>query len=355
MGHEVFIFAPYMSNYQDKDPEVFRLVAVKVHNNPEIRFGLPFIHSGHIKKLSSFKLDVIHAQTPGTVGLLGKYLAYHHKIPFIYTHHTDYAAHSKNNFNGRKILPAIVNWWIKVFSNMADVVIVPSNKISDVLGSYGVKKTIFLIQTGINLGTFAKTQETIRVADILKNDLGIASSKNIIFVGRMSNEKNIDFLIQAFAKISEHRHDIKLLFVGDGPNLADFKAKVKTLNLKNIIFVGSIPHEKTSTYYQAGNLFVFSSYTDTQGLVLMEAVASGLPVVALKDGAFEGIVINDENGYLVEKDSTDEFAKKVLTILDNELLSAKFSANSLRIARNFSEEEQAAKLLEIYRKTISKI
>ncbi len=355
MGHEVFIFAPYMSNYKDNDPKVVRLVSLKVHNNTEIRFGLPFIHSGNIKKLSSFNLDIIHAQTPGTVGLLGKYLAYHHKIPFVYTHHTDYAAHSKNNFNGRKILPAMVNWWIKVFSNMADVVIVPSKKISDVLRNYGVKKTIFLIQTGINLRTFAKTQETTHNAEILKNNLEITSSKNIIFVGRMSNEKNIDFLIRAFAKISEQRHDIKLLFVGDGPNLNDFKVQVSKLNLKNIIFVGSVPHEKTSTYYQVSNLFVFSSYTDTQGLVLMEAVASGLPVVALKDGAFEGIVINDENGYLVEKDSADEFAKKVLTILDNEVLSAKFSANSLQLARHFSEEEQATKLLEIYRKAISKI
>ena len=166
----------------------------------------------------------------------------------------------------------------------------------------------------------------------------------------MGEEKNPAFLLYSLEEILKRFNNLVLLMVGDGPILEKLKNLALKLKIeKNVIFTGVIPHSKIPQYYQSADLFVFSSQTETQGIVILEAIASGLPVVALKDEAFKEMIIENKNGFLLKKASPKMFAKKVLEILKNPSVYKKFSSNSQKISSSFSEENQAKKLIKIYK------
>lgn len=354
MGHEVYIYAPHTPGYKDKNLKIFRLKSVKVIEKPEMRFALPIVSGGKLKELIDFKLDIVHAHTPFSMGILGKIISARQKIPMVYTHHTDYPEYSKAYLKGKIILPAAAKSWSRWFSNMADTVIAPSYKIKKLLKSYGVKKPIYILPTGIDLKSFKRTEKSLKMTESLKKKLGVLpEEKLLIFVGRMGKEKNVDFLIKSFGEILRKGGNIKLMLVGDGPHLGRLKLFAKKLKLDgNIIFTGSVPHENLPVYYQVSDLFVFSSLTETQGIVVIEAMASGLPVVALDDDAFRGAVIDDRNGFLIKRNTPKMFAEKTLNILTDKNLRNRFSKASLKIAKNFSREKQAKELIGIYKKMI---
>ena len=170
----------------------------------------------------------------------------------------------------------------------------------------------------------------------------------------MAKEKNLEFLIKMFREILNGKSNVLMLMVGDGPHLKNLYRIAKNLNLmKNIRFTGLISRETMPTFYQVADIFVFPSLTDTQGLVILEAIACGLPVVALKDDVLQEMVIDNKNGFLIEKSSAAIFAGQVLKILDDASLYERFSENSLKISRNFSNKNQAEKLLDIYKAALN--
>ncbi len=351
IGHEVFVYAPRSPGYKDKNPKVFRLESVRVVKEPEMRLAFPLAHEGKLKDIVNFKLDVAHAHTPFSLGLLGKFIATRQKIPFIYTHHTHYPEYAKAYFKEEFIIPKIAKAWSAWFCEMADAVIAPSHKIENLLRGYGVKKPIYILPTGIDLKFFKKTGKSRKSARSLRKKLGLSGKdKLLIFVGRIGREKNIEFLVKAAAAVSKKRKDVKFLIVGAGPYLQKYETAAKKLGLDNVTFTGAVPHKNLPFYYQAADLFIFASLTETQGIVILEAMASGLPVIALKDDAFKGIVADEKNGFLVDAESSPKFfIDKALEILDDGALHGKFSRASLKIAANFSEEKQAEKLAGIYK------
>jgi glycosyltransferase involved in cell wall biosynthesis len=166
----------------------------------------------------------------------------------------------------------------------------------------------------------------------------------------------VDFLIRAFAALTRIRRNVVFLLVGDGPIKDQLKALAKSLALdKTVIFTGAVPHSNIAPYYQAADLFLFSSLTDTQGIVLLEAIGSGLPVVALRDAAFTPMVKNGGNGYLLRPDASPAlFARRVAELLENRSLRRRFAAACTRTARQFSEQAQARKLTDVYERVVAK-
>lgn len=350
LGHQVFIYAPHHPGYKDKNTRVFRLKSIRVVKKPEMRFALPFVADGRLKELVDFKLDIVHAQTPFSLGILGKFIAERQKIPLVYTHHTHYPEYAKVYFKEKFILPFAAKVLTSWFSNASSAVIAPSLKIKNLLKKYGVKKPIYILPTGINLNLFKITNKSKKEAKVLREKLKIkAKEKLMIFVGRIGKEKNIDFLIKSFGEIYKKEKSAKLLIVGDGPDLERLKFEAGKTRLNNIVFIGPLPHDSLPVYYQAADLFVFPSLTETQGIVILEAMGSGLPILTLKDEAFSGVVLNNKNGFLVKTSSPKTFARKALEILNNKNLKEKFSKNSYKLAKNFSEEKQAEKLVKIYK------
>lgn len=350
MGHEVFIFAPQAIGYKDKNPRVFRFRSIKVIKKPEMRLALPFLPKDTFEKVLNLKLDIAHAHTPFSMGLFARYVANYQKIPLVYTHHTHYPEYAKFYLKERIITPLLARYFSAWFANQAQAILVPSYKMKRFLLEYGVKRTkpIHILPTGVNLEIFKKSKEGfIKIRKKLKIPF---ESKVLLFVGRMGEEKNPSFLLYTMEEILKKFNNVFLLMVGDGPILEKLKNLALKLKIeKNVIFTGAIPHSKIPAYYQAANAFVFSSQTETQGIVILEAIASGLPVVALKDEAFREMVVENKNGFLIKKASPKSFAKKVLEILKNSSLCKKFSLNSQKIASLFSEKSQAKKLIKIYK------
>jgi 1,2-diacylglycerol 3-alpha-glucosyltransferase len=356
-GHQVFVYAPAVPGYTDSNRRVFRLKSIRVIDTPEMRLAFPVVEDGNIRELTRLPLDIVHAHTPFTVGLLGKYIATHQHVPIIYTHHTHYPEYAKAYLKERVVLPFLAKSLSAWFSNISDAVIAPSPKIRALLRSYGVQKPIYVLPTGIRLQQFRRTRTCARKARALRLRLGIVPvAKVLLFVGRLGREKNIDFVVRAFAELKKMRREVRPILVADGPIRDQLKSLVTRLGLKEATsFTGSVAHAEIASYYQAAELFVFSSLTDTQGIVVLEAIASGLPVVALRDEAFTSMVKNGRNGFLLRPDASHAlFARRVATLLGNQTRWRQFSQASIRIAREFSEEEQARRLARVYDKCVSR-
>ncbi len=374
-GHQVFIYAPESPGYKDKNPNVFRFKSKRVIKKPEMRYAFSFLPVGHsFKEISHFKLDVVHAHTPFGLGLLAKYISERQLVPLIYTHHTHYPEYAKFYLKEKILLPYLAKVYSTWFANISDAIIAPSLKIKKLLWGYGTKKEIpiHILPTGIDLKIFKKSPKSGR--QLRKKFKIPPKTKILISVSRVGKEKNVEFLIKAFAEIlnpvrdsegkekaqKEHisngvkkRDDVLLLIVGDGPFLEQLKKIAQNLKIaKSIIFTGRIPHGKIPAFYQSADIFLFASLTETQGIVILEALACGLPVVVLKDDAFAGVVIDGQNGFLVREQSPKLFAQKITNLLENPSLYKKFSIKAIKTAQNFSERSAAKKLIEIYKSQI---
>ena len=171
----------------------------------------------------------------------------------------------------------------------------------------------------------------------------------LLLISTISEEqKNINFLLKQQEKINKHHKDIKLLVVGDGPDLNKFKEEYK--NNKNIIFTGMIPWDEVSKYYQIGNIFVTASKTETQGLTVIEAISSGLPVVCMEDDSFKLAIINEYNGLFFNDE--EEYLKNILYLYENRKKYINMSKQAVNSSEQFSSEMYGEKILEVYNRAI---
>lgn len=353
LGHEVFVFAPAHPRYKDTNPRVFRFKSIRAFAKSDTYFALPFLpQKKQLKEILALKLDICHAHSPFNMGFFGKYISSHQDIPLVYTHHTLYSAYAKYYLKESLITPYLARVWSTWFSNLSDLVIAPSPKIKKMLKSYGVKKRIEILPTGIDTDLF-KINKSARKK--LREKLNISQDTQIlIYAGRIVEEKNIHFILESFIKLSKKKDNVILLLVGPAlstnPYIKKLKEKISQAGIENrVIFTGPIPHKEMPFYYQGSDIFLFASLTDTQGIVILEAEACGLPIVALRDEAFTNIVEENKNCFLVKKANPDLFAKKILEILNNKNTWNSFSKRSYQISQKFSEEKQTKKLLKIYK------
>ena len=356
MGHEVYVYAPESPGYKDKNPNVFRFKSKRVIKNPEMRFAFDFLPIGRsFLEITRFKLDVVHAHTPFGLGFLAKFLSERQLIPLIYTHHTHYPEYAKIYFKEKVLLPYLAQVYTTWFSNISHAVIAPSLKMKKLLRNYGVKRKVpvYIMPTGVDLNIFKKSEKNRQA---LREKLKISpETKVLLSVSRIGKEKNIEFLLKVFVEILKKKGDVLFLIVGDGPFLEQLKKMAQRLKIEhNIIFTGRVSSQKVAAYYQAADIFLFASLTDTQGIVLLEALASGLPTVVLKDDAFSGVVLDNKNGFSVSPKIPKIFAKKAMTLLEDQELYKEFSTAAVGTASKFSDMNSAKNLLKIYEAQIKR-
>lgn len=343
-GHEVFVFCP-RANSKENSNHIIRFRSIRFAFQPEYHISLPFTRH-LLKDLWAKDLDIVHAHTPFSMGLLGYYYSYIKKVPFIYTFHTLYPEYVKSYlWHGRVITPRLAEKITAVFSNRCDLNIAPSEKIRQLLKKYGVVKPISVLPTGLDLKRFDQRlkKNKVRGKYRIKPD-----EKVLLYVGRLGKEKNISLIVKSVQLLKDKGLKVKLLIVGDGPDKASLQNLVKNLQLSHeVIFTGYLRGQAVVASYQAADLFVFASKTDTQGLVMLEAAASGLPIVAVKDAAFTNVLINGQNGFAVSQDPKI-FADKIIKILADKKLYLKMSAYSSHLAREFTSQKQAQKLEKLY-------
>ncbi len=351
LGHEVFVFAPRYSKNPEKEKNVFRFSSIRLIKSPENR--LMFFGPKDIKRIVDLKLDIVHAHTPFSAGWLAKIVAKKSNAPLFYTSHILYPEYARYwLFKENKFLPALMKLYLKIFGNSCSALIAPSLKMKKLLEEYGVKKPIFVLPTGLDFKKLDKIKE--RDLEMRRKFSIPLNAKILLYVGRLTLEKNISFLFDAFYEIQKKRKDVCLVLVGEGYLSKELKEKVKKWGIESrVIFTGRIAWEEVIKLYRQACLFLFASLTDTQGLIILEASYFGLPIVALKDDCYAGMLVDEKNGYTVYPYKVSLFTEKVLELLNNETLYQEFSKNAKEIAKNFSAENQVKKLVEIYQNIIS--
>jgi glycosyltransferase involved in cell wall biosynthesis len=362
-----------------------------------MKLALPFV-LGVTSDLREFKPDVIHIQTPLGIGWIGIWATKILKTKNIQTYHTyipDFLVYLKpktlfginkiaNYINSSRLIKALVEAdiskesyssakfqvylgqrikeitesvaknnnskfterfgrdYTRVMYNRADLVLTPSGAMKDVLKKQGVKTKVEVMSNGIDYDFFKK-----------KTDYRIKNK--IIHIGRIGHEKNVDVVIQSFRLALKERPALTLDIMGDGPSLKSLQALVRSLDLHNKVkFWGAYDINKVSKLLCNYDFFVTASTIETQGLVILEAMASGLPVLGVDKLAIAEVIHDGKNGYLSKPFDTKGMAANMLKMLESDEKLEQFGKKSLSIARAHEIEKCKDHLFRIYERMAKK-
>jgi len=349
LGHEVHLIAPDYGVATGDEAWIKRIPSRSIYFDPEDRLMKYGEALDRLLELRREKYDLIHIHTPFVAHYLGQKLAHLLDVPCVETYHTffeDYLHHYLP-WIPRRMARGIARFVSRRQCNGVDAIVAPSQPMLDVLRQYGVKARAEVIPTGLQQQSFADAD-----GDAFRRKFGIAADRPLaLYVGRVAFEKNIEFLLRMAVELREMQPDVLLVVAGEGPAEHSLHALSKSLNLQhNIRFIGYLDRNtELNACYKAADVFVFSSKSETQGLVLIEAMAQGTPVVAIAELGTKSILIEGEGALIAVEDEV-LFAERV-----NSLLTDKKAGNALgRKARAYVEAHwtarvQAERLVAFYR------
>ena len=303
-----------------------------------------------VKIIKKWKLDVIHSHTEFGVGIFARILAKKFKIPLVHTYHTLYEDYTHyithNHFD--KLSKKIVKDLTKVYCvKTAKETIVPTDKIYKLFKEkYMITKNVSVIPSGIDIERFFEENVEQDKVERIKEKYGITKDDfTIIFVGRLAQEKNIEFLLNAQQKLIEKRiNNIKLLIVGDGPDKENYINITRKLNIfDKVIFTGKIEQDKIQYYYQCADAFVTASNSETQGLTVIEAMAAGVVPICINDMAFIDM-LPKKSLFNNQK----EYINRLITFSKDEELRKEYKAEIRKKAEEYSSNTYAQRVLNVY-------
>ena len=354
-GHQVYIVTVNPENMKYiKEKNIIRIPGIPTGIYDYRLTGIYPIRA--INTIKKWNLDVIHTHTEFGIGTFARIIAKQLNIPLVHTYHTMYEDYvhyiTKGYFNdtSKKIVEHLTKFYC---DKTAKELIVPTKKAYDLFKEkYKVDKNIHIIPTGIEIERFYKQNISQTKLNKIKEKLNLKNEDFIIlYVGRLGKEKNVDFLIDNQEYFTKINKNVKLLIVGDGPDLETYKNKTKKLKQeKNIIFTGKVPYNDIQYYYNLGNIFVSASTTETQGLTIIEAMSARLPVVCIDDESFRKTVVNDLNGYLFK--NKKEYRNYIEELIKNKTKLKKLGEQAKISTIEYSSKYYAERVLDVYKKTI---
>lgn len=345
-GHSVHLFTAMQPGHRELDPNTYRFRAI---STPFAR-NYPVAYPPFYRMLHKFRrqeFDLIHTHTPFNIGFVGLRWAESHDLPIVSTYHTlyDRYAHYIRIFP-RRYLRFKIAKHTNFYYNHVDHVLTPSDAARKWLLRHSVTKPISVVPTGVPSGPLIDRAEARR-------SLGISPEQRILlYVGRLAKEKNLEVLFDAAGRVFEKDPTARLWLVGDGPHRAACASMARAMGIGDRVrFAGFVPRAEVDQFYAASDLFVFSSITETQGLVVVEAMNYGLPAVAVVGGGASEPIKDGFNGY-VAKNDPQALAKKVLTVLSDDRKAARLSEGAVATARKFGPDAMADRVLEVYRSVL---
>lgn len=351
MGHRVVIVAPSFQNMPQNEIDVIRVPALQHFNGTDFSVQLPIPGVLH-NVIKDFSPDIVHSHHPFLMGDSALRIAAEYKIPIVYTFHTYYERYTHYVPGDSAALKRFVVALVVGYANLCDYVFAPSNSVAAELVKRGVVSPLDVVPTGIEVNEFANGD-----GKLFRNSIGINSSAFVIgFVSRLAPEKNIEFLGNAVKSFMEKRPDVCFLVIGIGPSENKIKDIFKCDGLEKRIFCpGVLTSKRLVDAYHAMDVFVFASQTETQGLVVIEAMASGVPVVVVDGPGTGEIVQNYKNGRLLKDENIEEFCDALSWI---EKLSPQKKNQIRQTAANsvipFTKEICAARAVDIYMSLLAK-
>ncbi len=300
-GHKVIVFAPKYRKYKDTDRDIYRVPSIEslVYKN----FRLPLPVSRKIEKIFvKTNPDIVFLQHPFLLGDIGLRFARKYNKPAVFRFHTRYDLYAHYVKVNQNLIRKIVMEIVKEFSNNCDLIIAPSKYIKEHIEKLGIKTRCEIIPTGIWVVCDKIKGDKIKDTSIREKYSLAKDTQILLHAGRLTKEKNLIFLATAIMKILKKEKNAVCFIAGDGVLKGEMQKFFEKTNLSHkIIFTGNLSRKELEEYYKSADLFLFASKTETQGLVILEAMACGTPSVAVDTPAIKDVLINGRNGILVKE------------------------------------------------------
>ncbi|HSF06474.1 MAG TPA: glycosyltransferase family 4 protein [Methylomirabilota bacterium] len=349
-GHEVWVFAPRFPGATD-DPHVVRYPSIPAVTYPEFALAIPFSRA-IAARVRTLAIDVFHAQHPFLLGPTARRLARQHRRPLVFTYHTRYEKYAHYVPLRRNLVEAAAVRLSTRFAARATAVIAPSAVIRDELLGRGVHAPIAVVPTGIDLTRFSPGDR-----QVARRELGLGAEERVLlYVGRLDREKSVERIVLAFERIASTVPRTRLLLVGQGTQAEALRRLAGSLPVADRIrFLGRRAHADLPACYRAADLFVFASETETQGLVLAEAAACGLPAVAVAAPGCDEVVQDGASG-LLTKPEPAALAEAVIGLLVDGERRRTLSVRAREVAAlHFDVDLQIDRTLAVYEEARTRV
>lgn len=351
MGHTVYIFAPGFKGYEDKNPNVFRYPSIGIiFRGIHYPIVIPFSYKiGRI--LKDLKIDIVHSQHPNLLGWEARRWARKKKVPLVFTWHTLYDQYA----HFVPVIPKKISAWWAIFNavnyaNKASGLIVPTHFVKKIIKNWGVDvSNANVIPSGVEESKFENAN-----AGLVKEKFKIQEDDFVILlVCRLTAEKNVGFIFDSLIPVLKKNKKMKFLVVGGGNLLDEYEEMVRINGIKKqVFFTGAVLPDEVKDYYAAADIFVYASKSETQGMILTEAMYMGLPIVAVKAPGAQDLVGNFVTGILTKEDH-EEFSSAVSKLFQDEEIRKQYSQNAKKVAlENYTAKISTEKLLMVYENSI---
>ena len=358
-GHEVYVVTANLESFHyeyDEKEHVLKIPGIPTGIYDSRLTSVYPIRA--VNKIKSWNLDVIHSQTEFAIGTFARLLAKQLSIPLVHTYHTMYEDYvhyiTKGHF--KKSSKKLVEYFTLFFCDKTvSELIVPTQKTCDLFKEkYNVDRDIHIIPTGIEIERFYDDKIDKEELSKLRKKYKLKSDDFVsCFIGRLGEEKNVIYLFDIIKALKDKLPNLKMLVVGDGPDYEKYQEIIKEYGIDDIVIMtGKVAWETVPYYYHLSNIFLTASHTETQGLTVIEAMASGSVPICIDDDSFRNTVTDKRNGYLF-KNKTE--CKKIITDLYNNREKLDEVAKQGVIDSNkFSSETFANEVLKVYQLAIDK-
>lgn len=343
LGHEVDLYCPVYAKKCQDDEYTYRMAAFPFPFHKAEQVTLPW-PPAVMKRFWTEKYDVFHLQTPFNVGMMGLTAAWSRRVPRVFHHHTlweEYVDYLPVPKQATRLASIAVCRWL---AQRCQGVIAPSEKVKERFAAQGVTRPIAVIPTGIRGDDFRDGTPRPELTE---------GEEVCLYMGRLAHEKSLDVLVRVFAQLHEERPQTRFWLVGDGPARASLEQSVAEAGLSGAVrFFGFVDRSTLKDFLASAKLFLFASQTETQGLVLLEAQAAGVPVVAVRASGVDEAVEPDKTGFMVEPGDEQAMVTHSLELLSDPEKHEKFSEAAQKWSSGFSIEQMGESLVETYRKAI---
>lgn len=350
-GHASVLVVPQYPAAQ-AEADIVRVPGWQIPRDPEDRLMHPRAFAAALDALNPADFDIVHIHTPFLAHRVGVRWARKHALPCVETYHTLFEEYFHH------YLPFLPKRWLAAAARMisrkecdgVSAVIAPSSAMKQALLTYGVSSPIHIIPTGLRLADFSNCD-----GPAFRARHGIAPERPVMaYVGRVAFEKNLDFLLRVTEQVRRDLPDMLFVIAGEGPARTSLERAVAKRGLtNNVRFVGYLERRtELPACYCAADVFVFASKTETQGLVLLEAMALGVPVVALAEMGTKD-VLQEGAGCRIAPDDVAGFAGVLKPLLADRSLSQALGAAGKSYAAGWSETRMQGEILRLYQSLVS--
>lgn len=345
-GHDVFVFAFGDLDYHDGETRVTRSPGLPLQDTG---FYLSFRYSREAKRLLQ-TMDVIHVHHPFLSGRLALRYARPLQIPVVFTNHTRYDLYAQAYLPmmPEEISEGLLKAYMPSFCEAVDLVISPSAGMEKILRQLGVESRIEVVPNGVELGRYLSAQPLSRA------DFGFAEDDILfIYVGRLGPEKNLDFLLRAFNGVAQAFNHVRLLILGDGPAREEIEALASELGLSACVrFEGMVPYDKLPGYLAMCDAFVTASVTEVHPLSVIEAMASGLPVLGIQSPGVGDTIADGMTGFLTNEDAV-AFAVKMTRLVTEHEMRKRMGVAAREESTNYAIERTMRIMLRYYERLVN--